>query len=151
MCFFKYLKISLLSGRFLLLVLMFLIASTICAVRSSSKLSIFSSIFSSATTFASAMLKVICKSIGRIGRIIFESTEVIWNVLAPEYLICPNYEEELLKIASEFEKKWQFNHYIDGKHVVMWVASNNYSRDAKAIREDFRDFFLLEMVKFPGK
>ena len=47
-----------------------------------------------------------------IGRIICETTDAIWNVLASKYLVCPNSENECLKIASEFEKKWQFNHCL---------------------------------------
>ena len=47
-----------------------------------------------------------------IGRIIYENTDAIWNVLASKYLVCPNSENEWLKIASEFEKKWQFNHCL---------------------------------------
>ena len=57
-----------------------------------------------------------------IGRIINETSLVIWNILMPIYLQVPHTVEEWKKIANEFENKWQFNHCvgaIDDKHVVM--------------------------------
>ena len=61
-----------------------------------------------------------------IGRIINETANVLWEVLAPEYILCPSSEHEWRHIAGEFERKWQFNHCvgaIDGKHIVMQVPS----------------------------
>ena len=57
-----------------------------------------------------------------VGRIIYETTDAIARVLTPDYLICPNSQEDWSRIALEFEEKWQFNHClgaIDGKHIVM--------------------------------
>lgn len=48
----------------------------------------------------------------------------------PEYLPCPATEEQLKRIANDFETKWQFNHClgaIDGKHVVMQAPARSGS------------------------
>ena len=51
-------------------------------------------------------------------KIVHETTNVIWDVLMPEYLPCPATEHEWKDVSQKFESKWQFNHYvgvIDGK------------------------------------
>ena len=42
-------------------------------------------------------------------------------MLASKYLVCPNSENEWLKIASEFEKKWQFNHCLGGIGAIVLI------------------------------
>jgi len=52
--------------------------------------------------------------------IIAEVCKVIWNVLQPLYLRCPNEENEWLQIANDFNSLWNFPNCIgaiDGKHI----------------------------------
>ena len=37
-----------------------------------------------------------------IGRIIFETTEAIWNILSPDYLTCPYTEKQWWQMALDF-------------------------------------------------
>lgn len=52
--------------------------------------------------------------------IIPEVCKVIWDVLQPLYLRCPNEESEWLQIANDFNSLWNFPNClgaIDGKHI----------------------------------
>lgn len=65
-----------------------------------------------------------------ISSIVPATCRAIYDVLAPEYLQMPNTEDEWLKIASDFETKWNFNHCIgavDGKHCVMFAPKKSGS------------------------
>ena len=66
-----------------------------------------------------------------VGRIIRETSQVIWDTLvAKEFLKAPETESDWLRIAEVFEKKWNFPHCvgaIDGKHVVMQAPANSGS------------------------
>lgn len=53
--------------------------------------------------------------------IIIETCDAIWSALQPTFMPCPN-KQEWLRIASEFQSKWNFPNcvgVVDGKHVVM--------------------------------
>nr|XP_054926190.1 uncharacterized protein LOC126530249 [Dermacentor andersoni] len=55
-------------------------------------------------------------------KIISEVCEAIWEVVGPVYVKCPSSAAEWLKVANEFEEKWNLPHCIgaiDGKHVVI--------------------------------
>ena len=46
--------------------------------------------------------------------------------LMPEFLQCSTSEEQREEIASDVERKWEFNHClgaIDGKHIVMQASA----------------------------
>lgn len=65
-----------------------------------------------------------------VGKIINETTEVIWKVLNKEYVKFPKSEREWKHVALNFEKQWNFNNCIgavDGKHVVMQAPSRSGS------------------------
>ena len=65
-----------------------------------------------------------------IGRIIYETSNAIWESLVADYLPCPSLECEWKNIAQGFERKWQFNHCIgaiDGKHIVMQAPARSGS------------------------
>ena len=58
-----------------------------------------------------------------IGRVIKETTEAIWNNLKErKFIDPPTHPQSWLRIANEFNNKWNFPHClgaIDGKHVVI--------------------------------
>lgn len=61
--------------------------------------------------------------VNTVSKIVSETCEALWNSLHESVMPPPN-EETWLRIASEFEKKWNFPHCIgaiDGKHVVIQV------------------------------
>ena len=65
-----------------------------------------------------------------IGRIINDTSEAIWITLKEKYIMAPQNENQWKVIASEFERKWNFNHCIgaiDGKHVVMQAPARSGS------------------------
>ena len=66
-----------------------------------------------------------------MGRLISETTVVIWDVLLElGYLKVPSTEQEWRLIAKVFEKRWNFLHClggIDGKHINMQAPANSGS------------------------
>lgn len=61
--------------------------------------------------------------VNSVSKIVFETCEILWNCLL-ESIIPPINEESWLRIANEFERKWNFPHCIgaiDGKHIVIQV------------------------------
>ncbi|KAJ8914321.1 hypothetical protein NQ315_011308 [Exocentrus adspersus] len=68
-------------------------------------------------------------SLSSVSNIIRETTQVIWDILAPEvFLKCTS--NEWKDIARNFETKWNFPHCIgaiDGKHVVIQAPKNSGS------------------------
>ncbi|CAI6373816.1 unnamed protein product [Macrosiphum euphorbiae] len=55
-----------------------------------------------------------------VSKIILECCNILWDVLKDDVLFTPN-EDGWVKIADEFQSKWQMPHYVgalDGKHVV---------------------------------
>ena len=64
-----------------------------------------------------------------VGRIIFKTCRALWIVLA-KFIKPPTTESEWIKLAEEFEIKWNFPHCLgalDGKHVVMQAPANSGS------------------------
>lgn len=62
--------------------------------------------------------------VSTVSKIISETCEVLWNTLH-ESVFSEINEENWLKIANDFETKWNFPHCIgaiDGKHVVIQVS-----------------------------
>lgn len=58
------------------------------------------------------------------ANIISETCQVIWDCLQQKVLPFPLTTPDWLKIASDFEKNWQFPHCIgaiDGKHIQIKV------------------------------
>ena len=66
-----------------------------------------------------------------VGRIISEICKAIWYELINKgYLDHPNSEHDWLKVAQEFEDRWNFPNAlgaIDGKHVVMQAPARSGS------------------------
>lgn len=66
-----------------------------------------------------------------VGRIIFETTSVIWNKLCDKgYMTCPSNERQWKNISSEFFELWNFPNClgcIDGKHVTIQAPNNTGS------------------------
>lgn len=66
-----------------------------------------------------------------IGRIIKETTAVIWDVLMEKgFLKAPETEYQWKKVALSFEEKWNFPHCvgaIDGKHIVIQAPAKSGS------------------------
>ena len=68
----------------------------------------------------------------RIGRstvcnILKKTSEIIWDVLQPQYVKAPSSEEEWMGISDQFQHIWNFPNCIgaiDGKHVVMQAPVN---------------------------
>lgn len=63
--------------------------------------------------------------VNTVSKIVSETCEVLWNCLH-ESVMPPMNKEDWLRIAEEFERKWNFPHCIgaiDGKHVVIQVSS----------------------------
>jgi len=59
-----------------------------------------------------------------ITRVIPETCNAIWQVLAPDVLKLPSTTREWERIAEDFEKQWDFPNCvgaIDGKHVIAQV------------------------------
>lgn len=60
-------------------------------------------------------------------KILYETTEAIWDLLQPKFLKFPNGEDEWKSIAKEFWDLWQFPlclGALDGKHVVIKKPAN---------------------------
>ncbi len=65
-----------------------------------------------------------------ISKIVSETAAAIWSVLQPEFLQCPNTEEEWLRIAKGFGSKWNYPFAlgaIDGKHCTVQAFANSGS------------------------
>ena len=64
-------------------------------------------------------------------RIIRDTNKAIWNVLqARNFLSVPSTQDAWLRIASDFERKWNFPHClgaIDGKHVIIQAPGRSGS------------------------
>lgn len=63
-----------------------------------------------------------------VSNIIHDTCHVIWSLIHKEVLPSTLSKKDWLRIADEFETKWNFNHCIgaiDGKHVVIQVKSVN--------------------------
>ncbi|KAL3242249.1 hypothetical protein MRX96_021295 [Rhipicephalus microplus] len=66
---------------------------------------------------------------GEIGR---ETTAVLWHVLQPLYMKCPQTTGEWKRIAADTEEFWNFPNClgsIDGKHVIIECPRNTDSRN----------------------
>ncbi|XP_049515726.1 uncharacterized protein LOC119435259 [Dermacentor silvarum] len=64
--------------------------------------------------------------------IVAEVCQAIWDVLGPIYVTRPSTPGEWIKVAREFEDKWDMPHClgaIDGKHVNVECPANSGSRD----------------------
>ncbi|XP_011859475.1 PREDICTED: uncharacterized protein LOC105556967 [Vollenhovia emeryi] len=60
-----------------------------------------------------------------VSKIVSETCEILWNSLHESVIPPPNEVISWLKIADEFEKKWNFPHCIgaiDGKYVIIQVS-----------------------------
>ncbi|XP_071580640.1 uncharacterized protein [Temnothorax nylanderi] len=67
--------------------------------------------------------------VNTVSKIVSETCEVLWNCLH-ESVMPPMNEEDWLRIAEEFERKWNFPHCIgaiDGKHVVIQAPPHSGS------------------------
>lgn len=63
-----------------------------------------------------------------VSYIINDTCNVIWTHMLEEVLPSTLSEEDWLRIANDFEEKWNFPHCIgaiDGKHIVIEVKSVN--------------------------
>ena len=65
-----------------------------------------------------------------VGRIILETTSVIWDQLSRGYLKHPSSDKEWKSVSNDFFRLWQFPNClgcIDGKHVVIQAPENTGS------------------------
>lgn len=63
------------------------------------------------------------------GKIVKDTCLTIWKILSPQYMPLPS-TKGWLKIASEFEKSWNFPNClcaIDGKHIAIQCPPNSGS------------------------
>ena len=81
------------------------------------------------------------------GRIIAETTEVIWDILTENsYLDVPETENDWMKIAREFEVRWNFPHClgaIDGKYIVMQAPEKSGSLFFLTTKSNLVSYYLL--------
>ncbi|CAN7950005.1 unnamed protein product, partial [Ixodes pacificus] len=65
-------------------------------------------------------------------QIVSEVCQAIWNILGPIYVVCPSTEGEWLRVARDFEERWNMPHCvgaIDGKHVNIECPAKTGSLD----------------------
>ncbi|CAN7983390.1 unnamed protein product [Ixodes hexagonus] len=64
--------------------------------------------------------------------VVSEVCQAIWNILGPIYVVCPSTEGEWLRVARDFEERWNMPHCvgaIDGKHVNIECPAKSGSLD----------------------
>ena len=69
-------------------------------------------------------------SVSAISRFVPETCKVIYNILKEQYRKTPSQCSDWIKLAMEFDKKWQFPHCvgsIDGKHIAIKAPPNAVS------------------------
>ncbi|XP_077563232.1 uncharacterized protein LOC144178956 [Haemaphysalis longicornis] len=73
----------------------------------------------------------------RVGRstacdVVADVCAALWDILKPLYLVSPQTADEWIKIAADFEQRWNFPHCmgaIDGKHMNVECPPNSGSLD----------------------
>ncbi|CAN7937141.1 unnamed protein product, partial [Ixodes hexagonus] len=64
--------------------------------------------------------------------VVSDVCDALWDILQPLYLTCPQTADEWLRVAAEFEERWNFSHClgaIDGKHVTVECPKKSGSLD----------------------
>lgn len=62
-----------------------------------------------------------------ISKIIPEVCTAIWEILGPQYIVCPTTAEGWLEKADRFQELWQYPRALDGKHVQVAAFGNSGS------------------------
>ncbi|CAN7946680.1 unnamed protein product, partial [Ixodes pacificus] len=65
-------------------------------------------------------------------RVVSDVCDALWDILQPVYLTCPQRADEWLRVAADFEERWNFPHClgaIDGKHVTVECPPKSGSLD----------------------
>ncbi|KAM7300574.1 uncharacterized protein ISCGN_016185 [Ixodes scapularis] len=65
-------------------------------------------------------------------RVVSDVCDALWDILQPVYLTCPQTADEWLRVAADFEERWNFPHSlgaIDGKHVTVECPPKSGSLD----------------------
>lgn len=73
---------------------------------------------------------LVCIGKSTISNLLRETCEAIWLALKEKYLNVPSTTSDWLRIAKEFEDKWNFPNCIgaiDGKHIMMDCPKNGGS------------------------
>ena len=74
--------------------------------------------------------------------------KVIYNVLKPEVLKCPDAKAEWLEIAKDFNEKWQLPNCIgagDGKHIRLLCPKNSGS-----LYYNYKGYYSIVLMAFVG-
>uniref|UniRef100_A0A6B0VBY3 DDE Tnp4 domain-containing protein n=1 Tax=Ixodes ricinus TaxID=34613 RepID=A0A6B0VBY3_IXORI len=65
-------------------------------------------------------------------KIVSEVCAAIWDILSPIYVVCPKTADAWIRVAGEFEERWNLPHClgaIDGKHVSIECPAKSCSQD----------------------
>ena len=79
-----------------------------------------------------------------VSKIIRETCDAIYTVLAPQYMSPPKTESDWKKIAADFKELWNMPHVIcaiDGKHVRMECPANTGT-----LYHNYKGFFSLVLL-----
>ncbi|CAN7947349.1 unnamed protein product [Ixodes hexagonus] len=77
-------------------------------------------------------------------QVVSEVCQAIWNILGPIYVVCPSAEGEWLRVARDFEERWNMPHCvgaIDGKHVNI-VVPCQIRKPGQELQKFFQQVFV---------
>ncbi|CAN7943147.1 unnamed protein product [Ixodes pacificus] len=81
-------------------------------------------------------------------RMVSDVCDALWDILQPVYLTIPQTADEWLRVAADFEERWNFPHClgaIDGKHVTVECPPKSGSLD-----RNYKGTFSKSMLAVSG-